>query len=86
MADPNMLYDLNLKEADLVEALSDFFAQSGRAFVFDDLVDGTVSLRSSDLGFHDALKMMLPEGYEAVEIGEIYHIRRVPQSVPRRMI
>ena len=84
MADPDMLFDLNLKDAELVDALSDFFARTGRAFVIDDSVAGTISLRSSDLGFHDALKLMLPDGYEAVEVGEIYHIRRVPQATPRR--
>ena len=77
MADPNMLFDLNLKDTDLHAALDDFFQQAGRAFELEDPLDGVISVRAADLGFRDALKMLLPAGYEVFEERDIYHIRRM---------
>lgn len=77
MADPNMLFDLNLKDADLHEALGDFFRQAGRAYVFEDIPDGHISVRAADLGFHDALVLLLPTNFEALEIDGVYHIHQV---------
>lgn len=77
MADPNMLFDLNLKDTDLQAALDDFFRQAGRAFEVKDPLDGVVSVRAADLSFHDALRMLLPAGYEAHEEHGIYQIRRI---------
>lgn len=77
MANPNMLFNLNLKDVEIHEALHTFFETAGRAYVLDDEVTGVVSLHVADVGFHDALVMMLPTDYEALEIGDIYHIHHV---------
>lgn len=77
MADPNMLFDLNLKDTDRREALDDFFQQAGRAVSFDDEPSDLVSVHAADLSFRDAVHLLLPEGFQAVEIDGIYHIRRV---------
>ncbi|HEX2949020.1 MAG TPA: hypothetical protein VHV83_05565 [Armatimonadota bacterium] len=80
MADPDMLYDINLKDADIHQVLDDFFKQAGRAYTIDDPLDGAISVHAADLNFQDALELMLPKNYEATEIGEIYHIRRNPEA------
>lgn len=80
MADPDMLFDLNLREDDLHDALHRFFTESGRAYSIDDDVQGTISVKAADLGFKDALELMLPTGYQAVEIEGIYHIRKIPKA------
>ncbi|MHB0936945.1 MAG: hypothetical protein ACYDCO_09440 [Armatimonadota bacterium] len=77
MADPNMTFDLNLKDADRHQALDDFFQQAGRAVIFDDEPSHVISVRAADLSFRDAVELLLPEGFQAVEIDGIYHIRRV---------
>lgn len=84
MADPNMLFDLTLKDADIHDALQDFFKMAGRAYVLDDDVAGHVSLHVADVGFHDALVLMLPTNYEALEIGGIYHIHKVERPPEQR--
>lgn len=85
MTDPNMLFDLNIKDTNIYEALDDFFAQAGRAFVVDDPIrDTVISVRVADVGFDDALKLLLPPDYEALEIGEIYHIHHVSRPVEQR--
>jgi len=78
MADPNMLFDLNLKDADLHQALDDFFRQAGRAFVLDDEPGEIISVRAADLNFKDALTLLLPENFDYYEKEGIYHIRRNP--------
>jgi len=80
MADPDMLFDLNLREDDIHDALKKFFQQAGRAFVFDDDIQEAISVRAADLGFKDALSLMLPTGYQAVEMDGIYHIRKIPKA------
>ncbi len=81
MADPDMLFDLNLKDAKLCDALEDFFRQAGRAYALDDDLDvDIVSLRAADLGFQDALLLLLPTGYTAGEIDGVYHIRRLEKA------
>ena len=80
MADPDMLFDLNLREDDIHDALKNFFQQAGRAFAFDDDIQEAISVRAADLGFKDALSLMLPTGYQAVEIEGIYHIRKIPKA------
>lgn len=78
MADPDMRFDLNLKDADRHQMLEDFFQQAGRAVVFDDEPSNNViSVRAVDLSFHDAVELLLPEGFQAVEQDGIYHIRKV---------
>ncbi len=79
MADPNMSFDLNLKDADLHEALNDFFRQAGRAFLLEDDPGGLISVRAADLNFQDALTMLLPDDFDFYEQHGIYHIRRNPQ-------
>jgi len=74
--DPNMSIDLNLKDADRRAALDEFFQQAGRTVIFDDALDDLVSVRATDLNFHDAVQLLLPENFEAAEIDNIYHIRR----------
>ena len=76
MADPEMLFTLNLKDADLRAALNDFFRQAGRAYVLDDNPDGTISVRAVELNFQDALALLLPEAFDFYEQDGIYHIRR----------
>lgn len=77
MTDPNMRFDLNLKDTDRHQALDDFFQQAERAVQFDDEPSDMVSVRAADLSFHDAVKLLLPEGYTVAEVGGIYHIRRL---------
>jgi|GEM_PF-2401407 len=78
MIDSNMRFDLNLKDADRRQALEDFFRQAGDAVVFDDVPsDNSLSVRAVDLSFRDAIELLLPEGFQAVEKDEIYHIRKV---------
>ncbi len=81
MADPEMLFDLNVSAADIHDALNDFFRQAGRAFVIDDdALTGTVTVHAADLGFDDALHLLLPTDYAVGEIGGVYHIRRLPRA------
>ena len=80
MTDPYMLFDLQFKDADIQQALGDFFRQAGRAFVLDDDLDSKISLHVADVGFQDALELMLPTGYTAAEIDGVYHIRRMPKA------
>ncbi len=84
MADPNMLFDLNLKDADLHEALDNFFRQAGRAYLLEDDPGDLISVRAADLNFQDALTMLLPEGFDFYEQHDIYHIRRNPQASAER--
>jgi len=77
MADPDMLFDLTFKDADIHEALDDFFRVAERPFMFDDEVKGVISVHVADVGFDDALQLILPKDYEALEVGGIYHIHRV---------
>ena len=74
--DPNMSFDLNLKDADRHQALDEFFQQAGRAVIFDDQPSEIVSVRAADLNFRDAIQLLLPEDFEAAELDGIYHIRR----------
>ncbi len=77
MDDPGMVFDLNVKDADRRLVLEDIFAQAGRALVIDELPEGVVTVHAADLSFHDALKLVLPEGYQAIEREpRVYHIRR----------
>ncbi len=80
MADPDIRFDLNLTHADLRLALDDVFIQAGRAFIIDDVVEGEVSVHAADLSFRDALALLLPIDYEAVEINGLYHIRHQRQA------
>ena len=80
MPDPDMLFDLTLKDADVHEALNDFFKTAERPFEIDDDMEGPITVHAADLGFKDALELMLPTGYQATEIDGIYHIRRIPNS------
>lgn len=84
MADPDMLFDLNLKDADLHDALDDFFRQAGRAFILDDNPGVKISVRAADLNFQDALKLLLPVGFDFFEQNGIYHIRRNPRTEMER--
>jgi len=78
MAAPDMRFDLNLKDADRRQALEDFFQQSGGAVVFDDMPsDNSLSVRAVDLSFRDAIELLLPEGFQAVEKDGLYHVRKV---------
>ena len=78
MADPNMLFHLNLKDAKLHEALDDFFAQAGRAFIVEAPLPDEISVRAEDLNFRDALALLLPSSYTAMEEEDgVYHIKRV---------
>ena len=74
--DPNMSFDLHLKDADRHQALDDFFQQANRVVIFDDEPDNIVSVHAADLSFHDAIKLLLPANFEAAEVDGIYHIRR----------
>ncbi|HOF86648.1 MAG TPA: hypothetical protein PLZ36_00910 [Armatimonadota bacterium] len=76
MADPDMLFHLDLKDAKLERALDDLFAQAGRAFLVEDPLPETISVRADDLGFRDALALLLPPNYTAMEEGGVYHIKR----------
>ncbi|MHB9129566.1 MAG: hypothetical protein ACYDBB_00565 [Armatimonadota bacterium] len=76
MADPNMLFNLTLKNADIREALQDFFREAGSAFSIDAELDGTISVHAADLEFREALALMLPEGYGAEEVDGVFHIIR----------
>lgn len=77
MADPEMRFDLTLKDADLRAALADVFTQAGRAFAYDDDVDGTVTVHAADLNFHDVMKLLLPTDYVAAESPDgVFHIKR----------
>jgi hypothetical protein len=77
MADPQMLYHLNLKNAKLEEALGDLFAQAGRAFIVEGPLPEEISVRADDLNFRDALTLLLPAGYTAMEEKDgVYHIKR----------
>lgn len=81
MADPDMLFDLTMKDADIHAALDDFFHQAGRAFAIDEEIeDQVITVHAADLGFQDTLALLLPTGYTAEEIEGIYHIRRRPQA------
>lgn len=80
MADPYMLFDMQFKDADIQQALGDFFSQAGRGFIMDDTLDGKISLHVADVGFQDALELLLPTGYTAEEIDGVYHIRRLPKA------
>ena len=75
MADRDMRFVLNLKDADRHQALDDFFQQAGRAVLFDDELSDIVSVRAADLSFRDAVDLLLPERFQAVEVEGIYHIR-----------
>lgn len=77
MADPNMTYHLDVKDAPLEDVLVDVFTQADRAFVVDDPLPDTITVHADDLGFRDAINLLLPTGYAAMEAEDgIYHIKR----------
>ncbi|HEY3379623.1 MAG TPA: hypothetical protein VGL77_19280 [Armatimonadota bacterium] len=80
MPDPNMLFDLQMKDAEIHDALHDFFQQAGRAFILDDELTETITVHAADVGFQDALKLLLPSGYTVMEIDDIYHIRKLDRA------
>lgn len=80
MADPDMLFDLSLKDADIHQALDDFFRSAGRTYAVDDPIEGSITVHAADLSFQDALNLMLPTDYRAMEVGNVYHIRHNPQA------
>ncbi|MHB9023746.1 MAG: hypothetical protein ACYC7E_06150 [Armatimonadota bacterium] len=77
MADPDMLFHLTLKDADIHAVLDDIFTQAGRTFVIEDALTGKITVHADDLEFREALALILPTGYTVQEIGGIYHIRRI---------
>ena len=77
MADSDMLYHFEMKDANLEQALDDFFTQAERAFVIDDPLPETITVHADDLSFRDALALLLPANYTAEEREDgMYHIRR----------
>jgi type II secretory pathway component HofQ len=76
MADPDMLFDFTLKDADLRDALRDFFTQAGRAYMLEDDLDGTITLHATDLRFIDALRLLLPADFAWTVDHDMYHIRK----------
>lgn len=80
MTDPDLRFDLNLREEDLLDALHAFCWESGRAYIVDDRPAGNGVVIAADLSFQDALRLLLPTGYQAVEIGGVYHVRRKPEA------
>lgn len=76
MADPEMLFDIRVKDANLRQVVLDLFAQADRAVDIHELPEDVVTVHAADLGFRDALALILPAGYQAVERDGMFHIRR----------
>jgi hypothetical protein len=78
MADPAMLYNISVKDADRMDTLRDFFRESGREYMVDDAIPADViTVHATDLGFRDALNLLLPATYGVMEDeGGVYHIQR----------